>query len=421
MKNIFKTTISLFLALIMCLSICMPAFAEDVSGNETTELSTKAGDVDLNGRITAADARMILRISAKIETVDSYRMSLADYDCDDSITAQDARYALRESAGLDPYAPEPETTTKAPETTTKAPVTTTKVPATTTALTPENRKYTVDTDSMFSTSYSKYAVLYDYDNDVILYSKNMHSKCYPASTTKVLTACVASKYLSADHVLTVGNEQYLVQSNASKAGLSIGQKIKFKEILKSLLLPSGCDAAYTIAVAAARAASGNSNMSASNAVSYFVNMMNTYAKNLGMNDSHFANPDGYPNNNHYTSAYDMTKLTVKAYSISLIRDVCSKSKATATFESGYKVTYTNTNELLDSNSSRYYPHLVGMKTGYHSAAGYCLVSVAKKHIDRTGKTKTFVAVVFGCSNKYGRYQDLKNLYNTAFSYFWRQP
>lgn len=422
MKNILKRTTSLLLAIIMCLSIGVPAFAEEISGeefSETTELTVRAGDVDFNGKVTASDARTILRVAAQLEIISDTAKSAADYDSDGSITALDARYTMREAAGLDPFK-EPETTTKAPETTTKAPETTTKAPATT-VLTPENRKYTLETNSLFSTSYCTYAVLYDYDNDKILYQKNMHSTCYPASTTKVLTACVASEYLSADYVLTVGNEQYSVASNTSKAGLYIGQRIKFKEMLKCLLLPSGCDAAYTIAVETARVASGNKNMSASKAISYFVDMMNKYAKKLGMNDSHFANPDGYPNSNHYTSAYDMTKLTVKAYSIKIIRDTVCMTSATAYFESGGAVTYTNTNETINPYSSRYYPYMVGVKTGYHSAAGYCLVTVAKKYIERTGKTKTFVAVVFNCYSKDGRYQDLKNLYNTAFSYFWRQP
>lgn len=423
MKNVFTRAAAFILAAVMCICIYIPVFAEEISGKDSAETTTAAenikGDVDLNGKLTAADARTILRVAAKLEFIDNSRMIAADYDGDGFITAKDARYTLRDAAGLDPYK-EPETTTKAPETTTKAPETTTKAPATT-VLTPENRKYTSDISSRFSTSYAKYAVLYDYDNDVILYGKNMHSKCQPASTTKIITACIASEYLSADYVLTVGSEQNLVASNASRAGIYKGQRIKFKEILKCLLLPSGCDAAYTIAVTTARVASGNSNMSASKAVSYFVDMMNDYAKKLGMNDSRFANPDGYPHSNHYTSAYDMTKIAVKAFSIDIIRKTVCLSTATAKFESGGSATYTNTNETINPNSSRYYPYMVGMKTGHHTEAGYCLLTVAQKKISSTGKTKTFVAVVYGCSTKYGRYSDLKGLYDTAFAYFPHQP
>lgn len=414
--KIVHRILSAVLAVIISVGCCIPAFAtESVSGEESPYA---LGDTDLNGKINAADARIVLRVSAKIISIDSYRLTLADFNQDGKVTATDARCILRKSVNLDPFTPE---TTTQPVTTTKPPETTTKKPETTTVLTDANRKYKVETSPLFSTKYAKYAVLYDYDNDKILYGKNMHERCHPASTTKIITAVLGCEYLSGDYVLTVGKELYLVETNTSRAGLRIGQKIKFKEILKCLLAPSGCDAAYTIAVHVAREASGNKNMSASKALSYFVNLMNTYTKKLGMNDSHFANPDGFPDSNHYVSAYDMAIITTKAYSFKLIRNVVSEPWVTAYFETGEKYSFTNTNETINPYSDKYYPYMVGMKTGSHSLAGKCLVTVAKKNIERTGKTKTFVAVVFGCETKYGRYMDLKSLYNTAFSYFWRQP
>ncbi len=415
-----KTTnriIAFLLTAILFVTGSFPVFAEEIisaTEEETTSADSEneilKGDADLNGKITAADARLILRIAAKLVSVDSYRLIFADYNGDGNITSQDARYVLRFSANLDPYAPE---TTLPPETTT------TKPPETTTVLTDANRKFTVETSPLFKTSYAKHAVIYDYDNDKILYGKNMHSRCHPASTTKVITAVLGCEYLSADYVLTVGNELYLVETNTSRAGLRVGQKIKFKEILKCLFAPSGCDAAYTIAVHVARVATGNPNMSAQKALSHFVSMMNSYTKKLGMNDSHFANPDGFPNSNHYTSAYDMTIMTTKAFSFKLIRNVVCEPWVTAYFESGERISYTNSNETINPYSDRYYPYMVGMKTGSHSLAGQCLVTVAQKHINATNKTKTFVAVVYNCPNKYGRYYDLTSLYNTAFSYFWR--
>lgn len=414
--KIINKLIALLLTAILFITASFPVFANELisaTEEETTssESGYQKGDVDLNGNVNASDARCVLRVAARLMSIDNYRLSLADYNSDGNVNSQDARFILRHSAKLDPFAPE----------TTLPPETTTKPPETTTVLTDENRKYTVETNSLFKTSYAQYAVLYDYDNDKILYGKNMHSRCHPASTTKVITAVLGCEYLSADYVLTVGNEQYLVESNTSKAGLRIGQRIKFKEILKCLLAPSGCDAAYTIAVHVARVATGNPNMSAQKALSHFISMMNTYTKKLGMNDSHFANPDGFPNSNHYTSAYDMAIMTTKAYSFKLIRDIVCEPWVTAYFESGGSMSFTNSNETINPYSDRYYPYMVGMKTGSHSQAGQCLVTVAQKYISNTKKTKTFVAVVYNCPNKYGRYSDLKSLYNTAFSYFWRQP
>ena len=416
--KITKSIFAVFMTAVLLFSSVIPVFAEELlseTEQETTAAEEKfqKGDVDLNQKVNAADARIILRVAARLISIDNYRLTLADFNSDGDVNSKDARFVLRLSARLDPYAPDPTTTT----TTT----TTTKAPETTTVLTDANRKYKLETSSLFKTSYAKYAMLYDYDNDKILYGKNIHSPCHPASTTKIITAVLGCEYLSADYVLTVGNELYLVASNASRAGLSYGQRIKFKEMLKCLFAPSGCDAAYTIAVHVARKASGNYNMSAQSAISYFVSMMNSYTKKLGMNDSHFTNPDGYPNSSHYSSAYDMTIIAVKAYSFKLIRDVVSQPWVTAYFESGGKLSFTNTNETINPYSDRYYPYMVGMKTGSHSQAGQCLVTVAKKKIASTGKTKTFIAVVYNCPSKYGRYMDLKNLYDTAFANFWRQP
>ncbi len=412
MKNIRKKLTAFILAIIMLLGSTIAVFAENesIGGEEITEINDFAiGDVDLSGKVNAADARLVLRIAAKLVAVDSFRNQLADYNSDGNVSALDARYILRAAAKLDPYAPE---TTTQP---------TTKAPETTTVLTEANRKFTIELSNKFSTRYAKYACLYDWDNDKILYGKNMDSPCHPASTTKVMTAVLGCEYLSADYVLTVGRELNIMEWNTSKSGLYQGQRIKFKEILKCLLVPSGCDAAYTIAVHVARVASGNPNMSASKALSYFVNLMNSYAKKLGMTGSHFANPDGFPNYNHYVTARDMVKIVTRAYSFKLIRNVVSQPWATAYFESGGSYSYSNSNETINPYSDRYYPYMVGMKTGSHSEAGQCLVTVAKKKIDRTGKTKTFVAVVFNCPSKAGRYADLKSMYDTAFAYYWRQP
>lgn len=417
MKKGVRSALSLLLAVILTLSVLPTAFAaeEPSSGDITEPVVLQNGDINADGRITAADARLILRLAAKIEQGEQFsenQLKAADFNEDGKITAADARYTLRASAKLDPFAPP---VVPPPETTTQPPVTPQPPPK------PAQRTFRVETSPLFSTKYAQYAVLYDYDNDKILYGKNMHARCHPASTTKVMTAVLGCEYLSADYVLTVGNEQNLVESNTSRAGIYKGQKIKFKEILKCLLAPSGCDAAYTIAVHVARVASKNPNMSASKAISYFVNMMNSYAKKIGMADSHFANPDGYPNSNHYVSAYDMAILTTKAYSFNLIMDVVSKPHVTAYFVSGGSKSFTNTNETINPGSARYYPYMIGVKTGSHSQAGQCLVTVAQKYIDKTGKTKTFIAVVFNCPSKDARYQDLKSLYNTAYSYFWRQP
>ncbi|MCD7827919.1 MAG: dockerin type I domain-containing protein [Clostridiales bacterium] len=417
MKKRLKSILALIISVTICFSSVYFCFAEETISNDDATVQDSdflLGDVNGDGSVTAADARLAIRFAGKLDYLTEEQQTAADYDGDGAVKISDARKILRVSAFLDPYGKDSPLVAITTETTTAEPVT-----ETTTAAKSTERTYSYEPSNLFSVSYAQYAVLYDYDNDVILYGKNMHSPCHPASTTKLITACLGCEYLSADYVLTVGSEQYLVETNTSRAGIYIGQKIKFSEILKCLLVPSGCDAAYTIAVTVARVASGNSNMSASSALSYFVNMMNEYAAKLGMNDSHFANPDGFPNSNHYVSAYDMMIIGTKAYSFSLIRNVVNQPYATAYFVSGGSKTYTNSNELINPNSSRYYQYAVGIKTGSHSQAGQCLVCAAVKYIDNTGKYKTFIAVVMNCPSKAARYTDLKSLFNTGFSYFWR--
>ncbi|GEM_PF-1917758 len=384
-------------------------YSEYESETATEIIPEILGDVDGNGIVNARDARLALRASAKIERLNSYQIRVADYDKNGKLSALDARYILRASAKLDPFATETHTVP-----TTAKPIATTTKKTTTATTTKKNntnssRKYKINYGKGFSTRYSKSALLYDFDKDVILYNHNMHSRREPASTTKLMTAYIGCKYLKANQVLTVGSELNLMEWNTSKAGIYRGMKMKFKDMLVCMLLPSGCDAAYTIAVNAARAYKHNWSMSASTALSTFVSMMNSTAKSLGMKESHFANPDGFPNSNHYVTPYDMLILGVNCYNISLIRNTVAKTYATAYYLNGsvFK-SFRNTNDLINPYSQNYYRYCVGMKTGSHSTAGQCLVSVAKKN------GRTFFGIVYYSESHRTRYLDLTSMYNNAF-------
>lgn len=400
-EKIFAVTLSVIMLFSACFSVLAAdgPSANDEGSTLPSHNEILLGDVDENGRVTASDARLTLRAAAGLLTLVPDERTAADYNKDGKVNAYDARLILRVSANLDPYAPDVPATTKPKE------------------LTDADRRFSLSLSDKFSTSYARYACLYDYDNDKVLYGKNMYEPCHPASTTKVITAVLGCEYLSADYILTVGQELYLVNYNTSRAGLYVGQRIKFSEILKCLLAPSGCDAAYVIASHVAKVASNNPNLSAAQSIDYFIRLMNSYTKGLGMKHSNFQNPDGFPHYNHYTCAYDMMIITSKAYGFELIRNVVCEKKVTAHFENGGTYTYYNTNETINPSSDRYYPYMVGVKTGSHSLAGQCLVTVARKKIEGTDKYKTFVAVVFKCPHKYGRYYDLRSLYNTAFNNF----
>lgn len=369
------------------------------------------GDVDQNGKVNSIDGRIVLRSAARLQELTDEEQIRADYDEDGRVNSYDARCILCVAARLDPFTepPTPPPTTTAPPTT----VAPTTKPVPPTVAPGAKRVFTrAVTDRFYTDPADAYAaVLYDYDYDKILYDHNMNARVEPASTTKLMTAYVADQYLGAGAVITVGSELDLVDWNTSRAGLYRGASMTFRELLKCLLLPSGCDAAYVIANAAGRVAANDYSLSARESVNYFVSLMNKEAQKLGMTNTRFTNPDGFPNDDRpYTTAGDMLRIGVAAYGVELIRETVKLRNASVYLSDGsYFDYFTNTNELLWPSSSRYYAYCVGMKTGSHSTAGQCLVSAA------TDGKRTFIAVVMRCPDKNARYRALSWLYDAAFS------
>lgn len=171
---------------------------------------------------------------------------------------------------------------------------------------------------------SKYVVLYDMTSDKILYQKNNTKKCYPASTTKLMTAIVSSSVLRKDEIITVGTELDLVNEGSSTAGLEKGMKLTYEMLLDALMLPSGNDAAYTIAVNTARKYTGNDKLSDKQAVKEFMKLVNEALEDLECKNTHFVTPDGWHDNNHYTTAEDMCRIAAYARNIPEIKEACSK-------------------------------------------------------------------------------------------------
>ncbi len=228
------------------------------------------------------------------------------------------------------------------------------------------------------------AIVTDFKGNV-LYAKNPDKKMYPASTTKVLTALLALENYKLEDVVMVGDEANLAGVNASKAGLEYGEKITMANLLKGLLLPSGNDAAYVISVNVARKVSGNSKMSIDSAVEYFCGMMNKRAVKAGAKNSSFTNPDGYHNNEHYTTARDLSLITREALKYPYFSEVVNTPVYSVKYSSVFNKkdkntvrTWINTDKLILKNDSHFYRYATGIKTGHTSEAGYCLVSSAEK-------------------------------------------
>lgn len=257
--------------------------------------------------------------------------------------------------------------------------------------------------------YAVSSLAYDVRDNKILFARNTKQKIAPASLTKLLTALIAVDYLPLDMVLTVGDEIDLVQPGSSIAYLRKTNRIKFRNLLYGLLLPSGCDAAYTIAVNTARYVSGLENMSDEAAVEFFVILMNRYAKKLGMYNSNFVNPEGYDDPNQYITAEDMLILASHVFNNSILKETVSNHEKYVVFESGRTVTWENTNLMLNEDDIYYKKNVTGMKTGSSELAGKSFIGVYEDN------QHTFITIVLGCSDYYFRYVDTHMLITYALA------
>lgn len=221
-------------------------------------------------------------------------------------------------------------------------------------------------------------IVYDVSGGYVMYSKDADKRVYPASLTKLVTTATAVKYSSLDEVFTVGSELSLVHENSSLCLIQEGQQLKLKDLICGMLISSGNDAAYTVALNIARSVWPDTEMSDTEAVAKFCGLMNDTAREIGMENSFFTSPDGWDDDNQYTTAEDMLKAALYVMKIDEVREAVKCSQKYVQFESGETITWKNTNLLLNENSSLYYPYATGIKTGTTAKAGNCLVASAEK-------------------------------------------
>lgn len=226
----------------------------------------------------------------------------------------------------------------------------------------------------FSLESREYFLYHMSSDDVLFSSGDLEKRVYPASVTKLFSSYVALQYLRADTVVTVGQEVNLVGSGSSLAYIQKGERITVERLVEGMLIPSGNDAAYALAVAAARAESGDPDMGISDALKHFAELMNLEAAKNGMTGSHFTNPDGYHDMDHYTCLRDLitiAKLSLKNEVIMRYTGIYSDRVGHST---GDTSVWTNTNALVNEESQYYCENALGLKTGHTAYAGFCLLS-----------------------------------------------
>ena len=220
------------------------------------------------------------------------------------------------------------------------------------------------------------AILMDADSGRVLYEQNADSRMLIASTTKILTALVAIREGDLSDIVTVKREAVLTEG--SSMYLKEGEKLTLETLLYGLMLCSGNDAAVAIADHVGGSQAG------------FAKLMNETARELGMENSSFANPNGLDAEDHYSTARDMARLACAAVENETLLRIVSTRSVTI----GGR-TMTNHNKLL-----QYLDGCLGLKTGYTRAAGRTLVSCAERNGQR------LVAVTLQDGNDWADHQAL---------------
>ncbi|GII58682.1 D-alanyl-D-alanine carboxypeptidase [Planotetraspora thailandica] len=242
--------------------------------------------------------------------------------------------------------------------------------------------------------YGRATYLLDASTGTVRLDDGAHKRMPVASLTKVMTAYLTLKLAKPTDTITItsGDVNYANDNGGTSADLDPGDKVMIKDALYGLLLPSGADVAHALARTYGPGVDG------------FVAKMNDAAKQLGLNDTHYVNPDGLPmpGGDGYSTAADQAKLAAVALSDKTFEKVTSTEQysidATATHGAH---TWTNTNEMLDL------PGALGVKTGFTQAAGYCLAFAA----DRDGHR--LIGVILGEDVSSRRFDTAAALLNWA--------
>ncbi len=232
------------------------------------------------------------------------------------------------------------------------------------------------------------AVVMDFESGRILYDKNGDEKRPMASLTKIMTSIMLVENCDLDEMIEVPAKATWI--GGSTVGLKKGDMVSARSLLYGMLLPSGNDCAYTVAI------------HIGGTIENFANMMTKKAQEIGAKDTSFANPHGLDNENHYTTAKSLAIITRYALNNKYINEVVNTKSATINFGSFSKL-LTNTNALL-----RTYEKADGVKTGFTNGANRCLVASA------TDDNRRFIAVVLGADTTNIRFLAAKELLEKSF-------
>lgn len=232
------------------------------------------------------------------------------------------------------------------------------------------------------------AGVFNLETKDVTYCQNIYGRIYPASTTKILTAYIALKYGDLDSIFQVSANAVDQERDSSVCDLKEGDSLSLRQLLYGLMMRSGNDAAIVIAEGI------------SGSVEEFAKLMNQEAKALGALDSHFVNPNGLHDEEHYTTVYDMYLFFQAAIQMPEFVDLITKKEYTAQYidVNGNPVeqVWNSTNKyLMGLEDAPGGITVIGGKTGTTNAAGYCLVLLSE---NKTGQQIISIVMKADCRN-----------------------
>lgn len=246
----------------------------------------------------------------------------------------------------------------------------------------------------FPKIFAKAILIKDLESNTYLYQKDISTPLPPASTTKVMTALVASAYFKPNSPLTVTSSSKIPGTNV---GLTFGESLSLRSLLYGMLLPSGNDAAFAIAENYPGGMVG------------FVSAMNKKAAELNLLNTHFDNPAGFDNSNHYSSAKDLATVTEEALKDpQLARIFATKQTDIVSLDKKYQHKLLNLNKLLSE-----IPGVMGIKTGKTEMAKENLITLVERNNHK------ILFILLGSDDRFG---ETTSLIDWAYSNFeWAGP
>lgn len=247
---------------------------------------------------------------------------------------------------------------------------------------------------------SKAALLMDLKSGKVLYQKNIDEKLYPASLTKVMTAIIVLENCNLSDVVTVSsNAVNSISFGYVTANLKVDEQLTVEQLLYVLMVGSSNDAAVVLAE------------HVSGSVENFSVLMNEKAKEIGCTSTNFVNPNGEHDENHYSTAHDLALIARYAMQNETFRTLVSTTfyrlPATNKYNKDDRF-FSTTNDLLNKNSNYYYKYAIGVKTGFTTPAGNCLISCANKD------DLELLTVVLGAEESKQRYLDTRALFDYGY-------